>query len=107
MSNVSTIKQEVFAQEVAAGRSHREAAISAGYSHHSASCLGAQLMKKPRVLARVLELRQKNKGSLHRVPVRPASMLLDDDGKVVGIFVTLEPENLAAGITGSLHVTES
>jgi Terminase small subunit len=93
MANISTIKQEVFAQEVAAGRSHREAAIHAGYSQHSASCLGSQLMNKPRVRARVLELRQRTKGSLHRVAVSPASVLLDDDGNVVGIYVTLEPGN--------------
>jgi phage terminase small subunit len=100
MSTLSN-RQEKFVREVVAGKSHREAAICAGYSQKSASCLGSQLMSKPRVRARILELKQKTRGSLHRVAIRPASMLLDDDGKVVGIYVTLDrdsasPEQLSA-----------
>jgi phage terminase small subunit len=51
-------QQEQFAAAVAQGKSHREAAILAGYSLKSATCLGSQLAKRANVAERIVELRE-------------------------------------------------
>jgi hypothetical protein len=53
-----TIKQEKFAERVAAGCNHAAAARQAGYSVRSAAWQAYQLTKTPRVAARIAELRQ-------------------------------------------------
>jgi len=57
-------RQEAFASAVAQGKTHREAALSAGYSARSATCLGSQLVKQKRVAERIEELRGKRLGAL-------------------------------------------
>jgi hypothetical protein len=99
--SVNTIKQEAFAQAITAGKTKREAAVAAGYSSRCASSLGSQLAKHPRVRARVAELRGQAWPSVHHVAFRPASMLVDDDGNVLGIYVPLENENLPGSAAAS------
>jgi phage terminase small subunit len=55
---LTTFRQEIFCQNVAKGSRHKDAAIAAGYSQRTASCIGAQLAKMPLVAARIQELRQ-------------------------------------------------
>jgi phage terminase small subunit len=57
MPVLNTIRQEVFCHLVSEGRTYTEAAVSAGYSKRSASCLGSQLMHQTHIRQRVLELR--------------------------------------------------
>jgi phage terminase small subunit len=57
MSELTTVRWEVFARNVA-GKTHREAALLTGYPEHSASCIGAQLVKLPRIADRIHELRE-------------------------------------------------
>jgi phage terminase small subunit len=49
-------RHEEFAQAVAEGRTHREAALKSGYSPRCAASIGAQLARLPDVRARILEL---------------------------------------------------
>jgi phage terminase small subunit len=49
---------EAFCQNCAAGKSHRQAAILAGYSQKTAASIGAQLARQPRVEQRIRELRE-------------------------------------------------
>lgn len=60
MSPILQTRQETFARETARGRSFREAAIAAGYSPRSATSIGSQLAKHPRVAQRIAELRERN-----------------------------------------------
>jgi hypothetical protein len=52
LAEVLTTEQELFASEVAGGRSYREAAATAGFNPD----YGFQMMKMPRIRARVQEL---------------------------------------------------
>jgi phage terminase small subunit len=52
-----TLRQLTFAENVARGKSNRDAALAAGYSARSASCLGSQLVKQAEVAKRIEELR--------------------------------------------------
>jgi phage terminase small subunit len=58
MPVLNTLRQEVFARIVAEGRTYTEAAVVAGYSRRSASCLGSQLMKQRQIRERVTELKE-------------------------------------------------
>lgn len=49
-------KLELYARFVAEGKSHRDAAIAAGYSEKSASAIGSRLAKKANVSQRISEL---------------------------------------------------
>jgi phage terminase small subunit len=69
-----TIRQLTFAENVARGKSNREAAIAAGYSARSAGCLGSQLAKQARIAERIQELRRA--GGMQPVPcVTPQNVL--------------------------------
>jgi phage terminase small subunit len=68
-----TIRQLTFAENVARGKSHREAAIAAGYSPVSAGSLGAQLVKQAQVARRIFELR--NSGKFDTPSVTPEVIL--------------------------------
>jgi phage terminase small subunit len=99
MPILSTLRQETFARNVAEGNSYRKAAVAAGYSVRSASCLGSQLMRQPAVAGRVREL----KAARPRMPITRESVLehlagtaaateravviRDDGGVVVGLYI--------------------
>lgn len=54
---ILSARKELFARAVADGKTNREAAILAGYSERSATCLGSQLARQSRVAERIRELR--------------------------------------------------
>lgn len=99
MPVLSTLRQETFARNVAAGKTFRHAAIQAGYSQRSASCLGSQLMKQPGIAARVREL----KAAQPRAPItrdtvlrqladqeqsaEHAVIIHDAVGRALGVFI--------------------
>jgi phage terminase small subunit len=58
MPVLNTLRQEVFARLVSEGRTYTQAALAAGYSRRSASCLGSQLMKQRQICERVSELKR-------------------------------------------------
>ena len=58
MPSLTEPKLELFARFVAEGQSHKEAAISAGYSNKSASAIGSRLAKKVNVSQRISELHE-------------------------------------------------
>jgi hypothetical protein len=49
-------RQEQFAQAIFEGKTKKEAAIQAGYSAKSASCIGSEPVRMPKIRARVEEL---------------------------------------------------
>jgi len=58
MPALSEPKYEVFAREVAAGRTRAAAAVAAGYSESDAGSRGAKLAKRPEIAARIAELQE-------------------------------------------------
>lgn len=58
MAKNLTEKQRKFAQAKAAGMSHRDAAITAGYAVAGAAVQGSQLMKLPHVKAEVARMKK-------------------------------------------------
>jgi phage terminase small subunit len=58
MPVLNTLRQKVFCRLVSEGRTYTEAAVSAGYSKRSASCLGSQFMKQRQIRERVSELKR-------------------------------------------------
>jgi phage terminase small subunit len=52
-----TIRQLTFAENVARGKTNKEAALAAGYSARSAGCSGSQLVRQPKIAQRIQELR--------------------------------------------------
>jgi phage terminase small subunit len=57
MPVLNTLRQEVVCRLVSEGKTYTHAAVAAGYSKRSASCLGSQLMHQTHIRHRVLELR--------------------------------------------------
>ena len=51
-------RRELFAQSVANGASLHKAALGAGYKPSAAQCTGSVLGKNPKVVARVVEIRE-------------------------------------------------
>jgi phage terminase small subunit len=51
-------RQEQFAQALFEGKTKKEAAIQAGYSPKSASCLGSELARMPKIRARLEQLQE-------------------------------------------------
>jgi phage terminase small subunit len=58
MPSLKDPKLELFARFVAEGKSHKEAAIAAGYSEKSAGQIGSRLAKKENISARIAELQE-------------------------------------------------
>jgi phage terminase small subunit len=85
-----TIKQEKFAERVAAGCNHAAAARQAGYSVRSAAWQAYQLTKTPRVAARIAELRELGQNS-------QAIAILDSAGKPL-LYIALA-SGAQAGVT--------
>jgi phage terminase small subunit len=96
-------RRERFARCVAAGKTHRQAALEAGYSPHSAGCLGAQLIRFRSIDERIRQLRQdRRRAELHSkiikakldVPetIEPTT-LFDTNGLAVGVFVPISKED--------------
>jgi Terminase small subunit len=86
-----TIKQEKFAERVAAGYNHAAAARDAGYSVRSAAWQAYQLTKTPRVAARIAELRELGQNS-------PAIAILDSAGTPL-FYIALASSSGAIGVT--------
>jgi hypothetical protein len=92
-------RRERFARCVAAGKTHRQAALEAGYSPHSAGCLGAQLIRFRSVDERVRKLRQDRRGAELQSQIIKAKLdipetiepttLFDTNGLAVGVFVPI------------------
>lgn len=85
MFPLNSRKQELFAQAVVRGISHKQAAIEAGYSERSASAIGAQLMKRPKVSERIRELREHP--PTKRSPGQQAVTITDAKGTTLGVFI--------------------
>jgi phage terminase small subunit len=94
---ILTARQEQFANAVAQGKTHHEAAIISGYSPRSACCIGAQLARQERVAQRIRELREDRERALRtretilaqlnleRTDLKPIT-ISDSSGKLLGFF---------------------
>jgi hypothetical protein len=95
-------RRERFARRVAAGMSHRQSAIEAGFSPRSASALGSQLVKFHSVSERIRELRHSRqkaaahssriKAEMHVSDAIEPTLCFDSAGQAVGVFVPIAPE---------------
>lgn len=76
-------KQELFAQNMAAGQNQAESCINAGYSKNGAAAAASRLMRNPEILARIEELRTQSAGLNNHVKSShaaiPAQMAPDND----------------------------
>lgn len=91
MSILTNRKHEHFASLVASGSSATRAAVTAGYSERRAASTGSELMARPEVSARVMELRgAMTERQVERVAVDRA-WVMEKLAKIVAMGMQAEP----------------